>query len=149
MNTNRAMEWGKWLAAFLLSRKEGNPFLLAAKFGWQIIFENEDDSSVLMPAYLAEWDGSRRSIRLFVANLRRYLGNSATVLHRACAHELFHGLAAVDYRALRSAGLLSAPALLIPKLNYREEEIAARVFSEALLNSSLLEEESCPPLVSR
>jgi hypothetical protein len=91
---------------------------------------------------MAEWDGSRRTIRLFVATLRRHLGNSALVLRRACAHELFHGLVAANYR------LLQLPTTLIPKLNVREEEIAALAFSEALLNSHS-EDKSCLPSGSR
>jgi hypothetical protein len=74
--------------------------------------------------------------------LRRHLGNSAIVLHHACAHELFHGLVAANYR------LLPLPATRIPHLNAREEEIAARAFSEALLNSQM-KERACPLSVSR
>jgi hypothetical protein len=129
MNANRAVEWGNSLAGYLIAQKEDNPFLLAAKFGWQVVIENEDDASVFMPTRLAEWDGRRRLIRLFVASLRRHLGNSVNVLSRACAHELFHGLVAAQYR------VLSLPEMSIPSLNYREEEIAAQAFSAALLNS--------------
>jgi hypothetical protein len=128
MNIQRATQWGSWLASYLAAREKTNPFLLAAKFGWRVVIENEDEASALRPAPMAEWDGRCRTIRLFIATLRRHFGVSALVLRRACAHELFHGLAATNYR------LLHLPAAIIPKLNAREEEIAALAFSEALFN---------------
>jgi hypothetical protein len=63
-------------------------------------------------------------------------------LYCACAHELFHGLVAVKYRVLR------LPEIVIPKLNYHGEEIAAQAFSEAWSNSHS-QEESCLLSVSR
>jgi hypothetical protein len=65
-------------------------------------------------------------------------------LQRACAHELFHGLAALDYLPLPTVDLRPRFA----GLNHREEEIAAQAFSQALLNPPL-EEELCPLSVSR
>jgi len=138
MNSTLAANWGKWLADYFSSQRINNPFLLAANFGWRVTIENDD---ALMPARFAEWDGRERRISLFLRTLRR-LGNSASVLHRACAHELFHGLAAVHYR------MLNLPPEKIPRLTNREEEIAAQVFSEALLNS-YREEETCPLSASR
>jgi len=134
-NTSLAVEWGKWLANYFFMHGQNNPFLLTIKFGWRVVLEHDDEASALMPARLAEWDGSRRMIRLFIPGLHRHLGNSTQVLSRACAHELFHGLAAVNYRVLRLQEFLRLPAIAIPKLNFREEEIAAQVFSEAWLNS--------------
>jgi len=142
MDIPRAATWGKWLANFLSTRATPNPFLLAIHFGWRVTLENDDDASPGMPIRLAEWDGSRRLIRLFIPILQRHFGNSKNVLHSACAHELFHGLVAVNYHVLH------LPQAFIPKLNYHEEEIAAQVFSEALINFAL-QEESCPLLVSR
>jgi hypothetical protein len=135
-----ASEWGQWLAAYLRSRGESNPFLLVARLGWRVIFVYAEEACSLTPLRLAEWDGSRRTIRLFVPILRRYVGDSAATLHRACAHELFHGLAACKYRVLQ------LPAVLIPALSYRDEEIAAQAFSDAILQ---IEEKSCPPSASR
>ncbi len=134
-----ASEWGKWLAAHLRGRGETNPFLLAAKFGWRVIMEHDEASCQPAPLRIAEWDGSRGMIRIFVPILRRYLGDSELALRRACAHELFHGLAARRYRALQ------IPAAMIPALNDRDEETAAQVFSEALLS----EVKSCPLSASR
>jgi hypothetical protein len=122
-----ASEWGRQLAAHLRGRGESNPFLLAARLGWRVVLEHEEEARSLMPLRLAEWDGSRRTIRIFVPILRRYLGDSAPALHRACAHELFHGLAACKYRVLQ------LPAVLIPALSYRDEETAAQAFSQALM----------------
>jgi len=134
MNATLAVNWGKWLADYFSSQRKTNPFLLAAKFGWRVVMENEGNDGALLPARFAEWDGGERRIRLFIPILRRHRGNSNRVLYRACAHELFHGLVAVNYR-----GLGLSPKS-IPSLNYREEEIAAQVFSEALFNSQLEEE---------
>jgi hypothetical protein len=66
MNQDRASQWGRWLAQHLCAQGESNPFLLAAKFGWQVVLENENATCHFAPAPLAEWDGSRRMIRLFV-----------------------------------------------------------------------------------
>ncbi len=132
-----ASEWGRRLAAHWRGRGESNPFLLAARLGWRVILEHEEACRSL-PLRMAEWDGSGRTIRIFVPILRRYLGDSAPALYRACAHELFHGLAACQYRVLQ------LPAALIPALSYRDEETAAQAFSQALL----LEEKSCPPSAS-
>lgn len=134
-----ASEWGKRLAAHLRAGGESNPFLLAARFGLRVILEHEAEACPLLPLRMAEWDGSRRTIRIFVPILRRYIGDSAPALHRACAHELFHGLAACQYRVLQ------LPARLIPALSYRDEETAAQAFSQALL----FEEKSCPLSASR
>jgi hypothetical protein len=122
-----ASEWGRQLAAHLRGRGESNPFLLAARFGLRVILEHEEEACPLAPLRLAEWDGSRCAIRIFLPILRHYLGDSALALHRACAHELFHGLAACKYRVLQ------LPAALIPALSYRGEEAAAQAFSQALL----------------
>lgn len=138
MRSILAVNWGKWLADYFSARRINNPFLLAANFGWRVVIEND---GALMPARYAEWDGRERRIRLFLPMLRR-LNNSARGLHRACAHELFHGLAAVDYR------LLNLPLKKIPRLNHREEEIAAHAFSETLLNFHC-EEETCSLSASR
>ncbi|MGH7596465.1 MAG: hypothetical protein ACREOI_08935 [bacterium] len=135
----RASQWGQWLALHFLARGESNPFLLAARLGLRVILEHEEDACLLTPLRIAEWDGSRRTIRIFLPILRRYVGDSAPALHRACAHELFHGLAACKYR------VLPLPAVSIPALSYRDEETAAQAFSQALL----LEEKSCPPSASR
>ncbi len=132
MNSTLAVNWGKWLAEYFFSRRINNPFLLAAKFGWRVVMENDDDA--FFPARFAEWDGRGRRIRLFIPTLRRHLGNSNRVLYCACAHELFHGLVAVQYR------VLNLPKEKIFYLNNREEEIAAQVFSEALFMSQLEEE---------
>ncbi len=126
-STATASEWGRRLAAHLRGRGESNPFLLAARLGLRVILEHEDEACSLTPLRIAEWDGSRRMIRIFVPILRRYVGDSAPALHRACAHELFHGLAACRYRVLQ------LPAVLIPALSYRDEETAAQAFSQALL----------------
>ena len=120
-----ASEWGRRLAAHLRARGESNPFLLAARLGLRVVLEYEDEAYSLTPLRIAEWDGSRRTIRIFVPIMRRYLGDSAPALHRACAHELFHGLAACKYRVLQ------LPAVLIPALSYRDEETAAQAFSQA------------------
>lgn len=141
INTERAINWGRWLAHHLSRQGTNNPFLLAIKFGWRVILENDTGAGPLMPIRLAEWDGSRRLISLFIPVLQRYIGNANSVLYRACAHELFHGLAAVNYRGLR------LPVMNIPRFNCREEEIAAQVFSATLLHSQP-EEELCRPLVS-
>jgi hypothetical protein len=137
--TGEASEWGKRLAAHLRARGENNPFLLAAQFGWRVILEQEEETCPGAPLRIAEWDGSCRVIRVFMPVLRRSLGDSALALHRACAHELFHGLAARGYRALQ------LPAAKLPSLNYRDEEIAAQIFSDALF----FEEKSCPLSASR
>jgi hypothetical protein len=134
-----ASEWGRQLAAHLRACGESNPFLLAARMGLRVILEREEEACALTPLRLAEWDGRGRTIRIFLPILRRYVGDSATALHRACAHELFHGLAACKYRVLQ------LPARLIPPLSYRDEETAAQAFSQALL----LEEKSCPLPASR
>lgn len=134
MSQDRALQWGRWLAQYLRAQGEANPFLLAAKFGWQVVLENNEEKLCpLAPTPMAEWDGSRRMIRLFMPTLRRYLGDAPGVLQRACAHELLHGLAAHNYSDLK------LHAVQIPALNYREEEMAAHAFSEAL---SCFEEES-------
>jgi hypothetical protein len=133
MNSTLAVKWGKWLADYFSAQRKNNPFLLAAKFGWRVVMENDGNDGALLPARFAEWDGRERRIRLFVPILRRHLGNSKRVLYRACAHELFHGLVAVNYR-----GLGLSPKS-IPRLNAREEELAAQVFSAALFNSQLEE----------
>lgn len=122
-----ASEWGRRLAAHWRARGESNPFLLAARLGLRVVLELEEAACPLTPLQIAEWDGSRRTIRIFLPILRRYLGDSAPALHRACAHELFHGLAAGQYRVLQ------LPATLIPTLSYRDEETAAQAFSQALL----------------
>ncbi|MDZ7364112.1 MAG: hypothetical protein ONB46_25865 [candidate division KSB1 bacterium] len=132
MKTNRAAEWGREMADHFLTQRVTNPFLLAMKFGWRVVLEN-DETSDGSPPRLAEWDGSRRLIRLFIPTLRRHFGISTPALQRACAHELFHGLAAIDY--LPTAGLPS------PRLNHHEEEIAAQAFSLALLTPPV--EELC------
>ncbi len=141
MNSALAVNWGKWLAAYFSSQGKNNPFLLATKFGWRVVLENAEAPGAFIPARYAEWDGRERRISLFLCMLRR-LTNSANVLHRACAHEVFHGLAAVDYR------MLQLPPESIPRLNHCEEEIAAQVFSETLINS-YREEETCPLSASR
>jgi hypothetical protein len=128
MNSNLAMCWGRWLASYFRARGESNPFFLAAQWGWRMILETEAHHEVFAPERLAEWDGSRRTIRLFLPALHRFIGNSVTTLHHACAHELFHGLAALDYRPLPLA------VGDFPILNHEEEEMAARVFAEALLS---------------
>jgi hypothetical protein len=134
MSKDRASQWGRWLAQYLRAQGESNPFLLAAQFGWRVILENNEEKICpLAPTPMAEWDGSRRTIRLFLPTLYRYLGHAPEVLPRACAHELFHGLAAFDYLDL------NLHAVKIPALSYREEEMAAHAFSEAL---SCSEEES-------
>lgn len=133
MNSTLAANWGKWLAEHFSALGINNPFLLAAKFGWRVVIE-ENGAAALSPACFAEWDGDERRIRLFLPILRRHFGNSNRVLHRACAHELFHGLVAVNYRVLN----LSQEK--IPGLNQREEEIAAQVFSATLFNSQSEEE---------
>jgi hypothetical protein len=143
MRTNRAAEWGREAANYFLAQRTTNPFLLAAKFGWRVVLEN-DEASDGGPPRFAEWDGSRRLIRLFIPTLRRHFEISTMSLQRACAHELFHGLAAFDYLPLPAAGLQPRFA----GLNDREEEIAAQAFSQALLTPSL-EEELCPLSVSR
>lgn len=137
--TGTASEWGRLLAAHLRGRGESNPFLLAARLGWRVILEHEAEACLLVPLRIAEWDGSRRTIRIFVPLLRRSVGDSVPALHRACAHELFHGLAACKYR------ILQLPAVSIPALSYRDEETAAQAFSQALL----LKEKPCPPSASR
>lgn len=124
-STGIASEWGRRLAAHLRGSGESNPFLLAARLGWRVILEHEDEACSSTPLRIAEWDGSGRTIRIFVPILRRYLGDSAPALHRACAHELFHGLAACKYRVLQ------LPAVPIPALSYHDEEIAAQAFSQA------------------
>jgi hypothetical protein len=136
-----AAEWGRQLAAHLRARGESNPFLLAARFGLRVILEHEEEACSLGPLRFAEWDGSRRAIRIFLPILRRYAGDSPLggALHRACAHELFHGLAACQYRVLQ------LPAALIPALSFRDEETAAQAFSQALL----LKEKSCLLSASR
>ena len=139
MNSTLAVNWAKWLAEYFSSRRINNPFLLAAKFGWRVVMENND---AFFPARFAEWDGGAHRIRLFIPTLRRHLGNSNRVLYCACAHELFHGLVAVQYR------VLNLPKEKFPRLNNREEEIAAHAFSEALLNFHC-EEETCPLSASR
>jgi hypothetical protein len=144
-NPKIAVKWGQWLAAHLRDRGETNPFLLAAQFGWRVILEHEEEACLPAPLRLAEWDGSRRMIRIFVPILRRHLGDSESALHRACAHELFHGLAAHRYRALQIPAQKPLRAAMIPGLNDRDEETAAQAFSEALL----LEIKSCPPSASR
>jgi hypothetical protein len=124
-----ASKWGRRLAAYLHGRGESNPFLLAARFGLRVILEHEEDACPPAPLRFAEWDGSHRTIHIFVPVLRRYLGDSPVceALHRACAHELFHGLAACQYRVLQ------LPTAFIPALSYRDEENAAQAFSQALL----------------
>jgi len=131
MHSTLAANWGKWLAGYFSSQRINNPFLLAAKFGWRVVMEHDDAG---LPGRFAEWDGGARRIRLFIPALRRHLGNSNRVFNCACAHELFHGLVAVRYR------VLNLPKEKIPRLNKREEEIAAQVFSEALVNSQIEEE---------
>jgi hypothetical protein len=133
INPDLASVWGRRLAAHLRARGEINPFLLAVQLGWRVILEYEEETCPPVLLRIAEWDGRRRMIRIFVPILRRYLGDSPLALHRACAHELFHGLAARQYRALQ------LPAMVIPSLNYHEEETAAQAFSEALL----FEEKTC------
>jgi hypothetical protein len=134
MNQDRASQWGLWLARHLRAQGESNPFLLAAKLGWQVVLENnEEKACLLLPTPMAEWDGRRRMIRLFAPTLHRYLGDAPRVLRRACAHELFHGLVALNYPNLK------LPAVKIPALSHREEELAAHAFSEAL---SCFEEKS-------
>lgn len=141
MNSALAVNWGKWLAVYFSSQGKNNPFLLAAKFGWRVVLENADVCGAFMPARYAEWDGGERRISLYLCMLRR-LSNSARALHHACAHEVFHGLAAVKYR------MLQLPAEKIPRLNHCEEEIAAQAFSAVLINS-YREEETCPLSASR
>lgn len=138
MRSILAANWGKWLAEYFSGRRINNPFLLAANFGWRVVLESD---GALMPARYAEWDGRERRIRLFLPRLRRFT-NPAQALHYACAHELFHGLVAGDYRGL------NLPLKKIPRLNNREEEIAAHAFSAALLNFHC-EEKTCPPSASR
>jgi hypothetical protein len=130
-SSTRATEWGRGLATYLRGQGESNPFLLAVKWGWRVVLENAEQTSPLLPARLAEWDGSRRMIRLFVPTLRCFLGDSTTVLWRACAHELFHGLVALNYQSLQLT------AADFPPLSYSEEEAAAQVFSEVLSSSQL------------
>lgn len=142
MTFDKATQWGRWLAHHLSMQETNNPFLLAIKFGWRVILENRPDENLFMPIRFAEWDGSHGVIRLFLPILHHHFGNSRGVLYRACAHELFHGLAAVNYR------VLGMPAISIPRLNCCEEEIAAQVFSATLLHSQP-EEELCHPLASR
>jgi hypothetical protein len=125
-----AIEWGLRLAAYFHSQRKINPFLLAAQYGWRVIFETEEKTDLFVPACLAEWDGSQRTIRIFPAALYRLESESESALYRACAHELFHGLAASNYRRL-------PPALRIsPRLNFAEEEMAAGVFADTLLRLS-------------
>jgi len=131
MNSTLAANWGKRLAEYFSAQRNNNPFLLAAKFGWRVVMENDADAC--FPARFAEWDGGARRIRLFIPTLRRHLGNSNRVLYCAGAHELFHGLVAVRYR------VLNLPKEEIPRLNNREEELAAQVFSAALFHSQLEE----------
>ena len=127
MTHTHAREWGLRLAAYFHSQRKTNPFLLAAQYGWRVVLETEEEHEVFAPACLAAWDGSQRTIRIFTAVLYRHEGESASALYRACAHELFHGLAASDYRRLPPAFRIS------PRLNFDEEETAARVFAEKLL----------------
>jgi len=141
METNRAAEWGREVANYFSAHRVTNPFLLAMIFGWRVVLENDETSGGWPPRF-AEWDGSRRLIRLFIPTLRRHFEISTMSLQRACAHELFHGLAAFDYLPLPTSDLEP------PRLNDRDEEIAAQAFSQALLNPPL-EEELCPLLVSR
>ena len=127
MSQDRAWQWGRWLAQYLRAQGENNPFLLAAKLGWQVVFEtNEEKTCPLAPTPMAEWDGRRRTIRLYLPTLRRYLGEAPEVLSRACAHELFHGLAALNYPGMK------LHTVKVPALSYREEEMAAHAFSETL-----------------
>jgi len=134
MNTARAGKWGRSLAAYLIKQGKPNPFALALQLGWRVVLENEEERQPGIPPRLAEWDGRQRTIRLFLPMLQRYLGVSSLTLQRACAHELFHGLASVNYR------LLPFHDFAIPKLNDREEEMAARAFSDALLQVQAEEE---------
>lgn len=127
IHSDGATQWARWLADYFRASGESNPFLLAAKLGWRIRVEMEEHNDIFVPARLAEWDGRKRTIRIFTAALYRHEGECESALHRACAHELFHGLAASDYHGL-------PPTLEIPsRLNCDEEETAAKVFAETLL----------------
>ena len=134
MNTASAEKWGRSLAAFLVKHGKQNPFVLALQLGWRVVLENAEERCPGVPPRLAEWDGRQRTIRLFLPMLQRYLGASSLTLQRACAHELFHGLASSHYR------LLPFHDFAIPKLNHHEEEMAAHAFSEALLQIQAEEE---------
>lgn len=127
MNPDHATDWATRLAALLRSQGKTNPFLLAAQWGWRVILETEEESVIPTPVRLAEWDGKHRTIRIFAPTLCYCVGDSESALYRACAHELFHGLAASSYRSL------PLTAGDIPPLNCTEEETAAQVFAEALL----------------
>lgn len=128
MNFTYAAEWAGKVANALRAQGKINPFFLAVNWGWRVIMIEEDDNPFLLPC-LAEWDGGPRAIYIFVSTLRRCEGESEEILHRACAHELFHGLVALHYRPLNFV------ATDYPRLNFKEEEIAAQVFSETLLGA--------------
>ncbi len=95
---------------------------------WHLMIETEDHPLFPMPRF-AVWEGDTKTIRLFRAPLQRGFPNQPQALALACAHEMFHGLAANSYQKV----LPSYRA--IPQLSRDEEESAAQAFACAFVEN--------------
>ena len=118
------VKWGRYVAARVYERHGSDLLRILAAWQWHLIISEEDSSGFPLPRF-AVWDGDTNTIRLFRGPLNRAFSMQPQALALACAHEMFHGLAAHAYQKLLPSNLTP------PLLSRAEEEIAAEAFARA------------------
>ena len=119
-----AAAWGEHVA-LCLSQEFGDDLNAVLRaLGIRLAVAWQDQPEFPLPR-LAVWQGDTRTIRLFQQPLLRQFPDWNSAARHACAHELFHALAATRYRSLP---LAVSP----PVLSHRAEEIAAAAFARVV-----------------
>ncbi len=116
-----ASAWGKRLAQ-CFSKKFGNDLGAALQaLAIRLVIAPHDQAGFPL-LRLAVWEGDTRTIRLFRKPLVEKIPDWNLAARRACAHELFHALAAENYHSMPLS-------LSPPVLSRQTEETAAEAFA--------------------